>query len=206
MPAKQSTKQKRSRPKDPITRRVSGTALAKKNDHKYLHTDQRILEAVKMRISGQHYHQIAAHFKVDKALVHRWISNYWKELNSVTKETLEELKAMENARLDLLQEKWEKVALSDDLFFIEETPEGPVFCVHEKKLLLQIKATETLLNISKRRCAINGLDAPKKLEVKEDHNWIGIRELEDKVLEAQVTLKKIAEGKNALKNNESEKQ
>lgn len=97
-------------------------------------------EAMRLRMGGYSYEQIAKILDVHPSRVSQLVK---QGLQEAANEDAEQLRVIENARLDRLQAAVWQDALKGDS-----------------------KAIDTVLKISARRAALNGLDAPKKIDLR----------------------------------------
>lgn len=118
-------------------------------------TQERLDEIMVMRLGGMSYRQIAQRTGVTHQMVNDLISHAMKQ---VPKAAVDEMRALENQRLDEAQAAiWSRVGMGDE------------------------KAIEVFLKISTRRAKLNGLDEPTKIDLS-----IGIRqEMEAALAELQ---------------------
>lgn len=101
-------------------------------------------EALTLRLAGLTQEQIAERLEIEKPAVDRMIN---RTLNQAENQNVEQMRSLENQRLDRAQTAiWQQVLNGD------------------------LKAVETFLRISQQRSKVNGLDAPKKVDVN-----VGIR-------------------------------
>jgi hypothetical protein len=177
-----------------VNRRKVNKKLNDARSHLFLETDEKTAEAVTMRIQGYTYAEIAVHFGVSAPLIHRWVTRYWAALREATTDLMEDLRIVENTRLDRLERRWQPVIMSEDLVVLERDQNGDEVPVARANVLaVQLKATDALLKIMQRRALMNGLDAPKHIEI-EQNNWIGLREAIPDVATARRVLGDIAAG------------
>lgn len=101
---------------------------------------QRRDEALRLRMGGYTYRQIAEVMDVSDNAVRNLIT---RALESAPNEKALHQRAIENARLDRLQAAVWKDAINGD-----------------------VKAIDAVLRISRRRAEMNGLDAPKKIDIR----------------------------------------
>lgn len=100
---------------------------------------RRRTEAVSLRLAGLSYEQIGERLGIEPRSAASLIR---RSLRSVESATAEEQREVENARLDRAQAAiWTRVVEGD------------------------LKAVDTFLHLSKRRAALNGLDAPMKIDL-----------------------------------------
>lgn len=110
-----------------------------------LEAAERRVKALEMRKQGCTYRQIAAALGVDLKQAHGYVSDYLKMLAEEAKESAEELRAIEIAKLDKAErECWKRLRAASD--------------ADAAKLVGQIKS------LSESRRKLTGLDAPVKIE------------------------------------------
>lgn len=99
---------------------------------------KRRAEALSLRLAGFTYAQIAERLKINESSAHELVNRRIVDVD----ENIEQLRAIENARLDKAQSAiWNKVLGGDE------------------------KAIDAFLRISQRRSRLNGMDAPQKVEL-----------------------------------------
>ena len=99
----------------------------------------RNVELIRMRVNGSSLSEIAERFQISETRVAQVIR---ETLSKAENFHVTELRAIENARLDVAQSSiWKKVERGD------------------------VKAVEAFLHLSARRAKMNGLDAPQTLVV-----------------------------------------
>lgn len=154
---------KRSDLGDEVVKVLDETPAAKRR--KELHQARRA-EALTLLLAGLSYEQIGERLGISKSGA---IDMIGRSLDTAESRAVDEMRALENARLDRAQAAiWSKVLNGDE------------------------KAIATFLQISKRRSALNGLDAPTKIQLKVSvrHEMEqALNELEQVVLRGQVLSK-----------------
>ncbi len=109
-------------------------------------------EAAKLRAEGLTYPQIGAVQGVDTSTAHRRVK---RALRSVPVEAVNELRQIEDARLDeMFKVAWE--LLHEDHTLWMASKDGPVDCGVDYDL--KLRALDKLLGISKRRSDVWGID------------------------------------------------
>lgn len=121
--------------------------------------------AVRMRLEGYTYDDIARALGVSKSTAHGYVNDGWERINAETDEERRELRGLELARLDAMLRRALPIATKDNLVVIETemTADGPME-VRKENAELQFKAMDRALKIGKRRAELLGLDAPVKVE------------------------------------------
>ena len=107
---------------------------------------RRRIEAVSLRLAGATYAQIAEHLGVTDPGTARHV--VMRALSAVEAERVGELRSIENARLD------------QDEMVLRRIINDP-----KKKDETRLKAIDSRLRVAKRRADLNGLDAPKQVQI-----------------------------------------
>lgn len=116
--------------------RANGQSLAEINAKR---NDARRVEAMNLRLAGFSYEAIAERLEITEGSVVALIE---RTLERAVNHSVEQLREVENARLDRAQAAiWTKVLSGDE------------------------KAIATFITISQRRARLNGLDAPQQLNL-----------------------------------------
>jgi|GEM_PF-1983280 len=111
---------------------------------------ERELRALEMRKAGSTYRQIGTALRISEAQAHRDVKNVLTHMVEQSAEEIEEMRMLENARLDGL---WQKM-------YDKATKDGDT------------NAVMRCIQISRRRSEINGLDTDRnKLTVGEIEAW-----------------------------------
>jgi hypothetical protein len=123
---------------------------------------QRMAEALEMHLAGQTYPEIGAHFGVHSETARRWVLDARKQWPP-GKESMEELRQRESAKLDRLEKKaWEIIADPPICFGANSAKivYDPATGEPLRDVGKVLSAMEKLISISRRRSALFGLDEP----------------------------------------------
>lgn len=124
---------------------------------------QRRVEAMSLRMAGLTYQQIGDRLGITLEGAYKMVK---RSFNTVESDTVEEMRELENDRLDRAQAAiWPKVLKGDE------------------------KAIGTFLRISSQRSRINGLDSPTKIDISvgvRNEMETALNQLEELVMEAEV--------------------
>lgn len=116
--------------------------MAQKTTAKKFGTAEARARAVMLRKAGATFDQIGKELKCTRQNAYKLVSTALKELQEITISETSELVALENERLDSLWLPAYKSAIGGDLYAIDRC-----------------------LRISERRAKLNGLDAPKNINL-----------------------------------------
>lgn len=122
---------------------------------------KRMAEALEMHLAGRTYPEIAAHFGVHRETARRYVLDARKQWPP-GKASMEELRERESAKLDRLEKRAWKILENPPIAYgvnsakIVYGPDGEPLRDTAKVL----SAIERILSISKRRCALFGMDTP----------------------------------------------
>ncbi len=117
----------------------------------------RRLRSISWRLQGLSFRQIGEKEDVSHEQARQDVHQFLREVLDIGAEEAEELRALENARLDELWQRFYPIAIGDEL------PED--YRLADAHYNAWRLATQACLKISKARRQLNGLDMPIRVEI-----------------------------------------
>lgn len=120
------------------------------------------LKAFELKRSGKEYREIAELLGVGLGTAFNYVRRYFDELDAVAKESADDLRRLEAARLDIWLDRLnQQIARADEVRIDPDDASEAVFLVDLPKLIA------TGVKLMERRAKLLGLDAPTKVETKD---------------------------------------
>jgi DNA-binding CsgD family transcriptional regulator len=144
--------------------RASRSHAARSPDHNTAQNLERHMTAYQLRVQGLTYSEIGRQIGTNPNTVRNWIT---AEIERRVGDTVVQMREIENARLDEMMQAAAAVM---------ERGRGSE---------LALKAIDRLLQVARRRAALNGLDSPVRVDLTSVHKTEADLELEELLREAQ---------------------
>ncbi len=118
------------------------------------------LKAFELKRSGKEYREIAEQLGISLGSAYNYVRRYFDELDAVAKESADDLRRLEAARLDIWLDRLnQQIARADEVRIDPDDASEAVFLVDLPKLIT------TGVKLMERRAKLLGLDAPTKVDV-----------------------------------------
>lgn len=180
-------KRKAVAPKGKPVKRKQPSQLAAANAEVIAQAARNRKLAFELRSQRMTYRQIAAELGVSVKIAFNYVADVFADLKDSTRESAELVRAMELETLDVMQARWEPLAIHEglDVQKIINGAGGEPVVIRMEDYDAGMKAVDRVLKIQERRAKLLGLDAATKVEGTVQHTHLTLDELEQRMRDAE---------------------